>query len=132
MNDETAKEKEHKRPGLLQRIKQGFSKIGTLNIILMIVGAFFFWFNLQMLDLYRLYGTLPETYACAVVAATIGECGICGWIRTTKDRNQQHKWEQEQNRQDQPQPEEPVNTNAIGFEIPSGTDEPDENDEPCG
>ena len=29
---------------------------------------------------------VPESYACAVIAATLGECGICGWIRTTKDK----------------------------------------------
>lgn len=63
-------------------------KIGTLNIILFIVGAFFVWFNWQMLCIFREYGAIPESYACAVIAATIGECGICGWIRTTKDKKQ--------------------------------------------
>lgn len=38
---------------------------------------------------------MPETYACAVVAATIGECGICGWIRTTKDKRQDRKWQKQ-------------------------------------
>lgn len=63
-------------------------KIGTLNIILFIVGVFFVWFNWQMLEIFRTYGSIPESYACAVIAATIGECGICGWIRTTKDKKQ--------------------------------------------
>lgn len=66
-------------------------KIGTLNIILFIVGAFFVWFNWQMLEIFRAYGSIPESYACAVIAATIGECGICGWIRTTKDKKQNKK-----------------------------------------
>ncbi len=39
---------------------------------------------------------IPESYACAVIAATIGECGICGWIRTNKDRRREHQWEQEE------------------------------------
>ena len=30
-----------------------------------------------------------------IVAATIGECGICGWIRTNKDKQQDRKWEKE-------------------------------------
>lgn len=68
-------------------------KVGTLNIILCVVGVFFVWFNWQMIVLFRAYGSIPETYACAVVAATIGECGICGWIRTTKDRRRERKWE---------------------------------------
>ena len=33
--------------------------------------------------------SFPESYACAVIAATIGECGICGWIRTNKDRRRE-------------------------------------------
>lgn len=66
-------------------------KIGTLNIILFIVGVFFIWFNWQMLEIFRAYGSIPESYACAVIAATIGECGICGWIRTTKDKKQNKK-----------------------------------------
>lgn len=56
----------------------------------------FVWFNWQMLAIYREYASIPETYACAVITATIGECGICGWIRTNKDRHREHKWEQEE------------------------------------
>lgn len=79
----------------LRAIKNWFGKIGTLNIVLIVVGAFFVWFNWQMLCIFREQGTIPETYACAVIAATIGECGICGWIRTTKDRRRERQWEVE-------------------------------------
>lgn len=79
----------------LRTIKNWFGKIGTLNIVLIVVGAFFVWFNWQMLCIFREQGTIPETYACAVIAATIGECGICGWIRTTKDRRRERQWEVE-------------------------------------
>ena len=82
----------------LKRCKNVISKIGTLNLILILVGAFFVWFNWQMLCIFRDQGTIPETYACAVIAATIGECGICGWIRTNKDRKRERKWEQEDKR----------------------------------
>lgn len=30
-----------------------------------------------------------------VFATLGGECGIMGWIKTTKDRNRERKWEQE-------------------------------------
>lgn len=43
---------------------------------------------------------IPETYACAVIAATIGEAGICGWIRTTKDRKREHDWERADRKED--------------------------------
>ena len=79
----------------LRAIKNWFGKIGTLNIVLIVVGAFFVWFNWQMLCIFREQGTIPETYACAVIAATIGECGICGWIRTTKDQRRERQWEVE-------------------------------------
>lgn len=79
-----------------EKLKKAASRIGTLNLILILVGAFFVWFNWQMLGIFREYGSIPETYACAVIAATIGECGICGWIRTTKDRKRERKWEQEE------------------------------------
>lgn len=85
---------EPKRRGFhpLKKLKEVVGKIGTLNLILILVGAFFVWFNWQMLDIFRSYGAIPETYACSVIAATIGECGICGWIRTNKDKRQDRKW----------------------------------------
>lgn len=79
----------------MKKIKKLLSKIGTLNIILIVVGIFFLWFNFEMLQIYRECASIPETYACAVVAATIGECGICGWIRTTKDKKQERRWKKE-------------------------------------
>ncbi len=85
-----------KRNGILTKIKSLFDKIGTLNLILICVGIFFVWFNCQMLELFREFGSIPETYACAVIAATIGECGLCGWIRTNKDKhNGSRDWEGE-------------------------------------
>lgn len=78
-----------------RRAKKSLKKMGTLNIVLIIVAIFFVWFNCQMLAIYRRQNSIPETYACAVVAATIGECGICGWIRTTKDRRRERKWQKD-------------------------------------
>lgn len=80
---------------IYQRIKTIFGKIGTLNIALLLTFGFFIWFNWQMLQMYMVIGTMPETYACAVVAATIGECGFCGWIRTTKDKKLERQWEKD-------------------------------------
>ena len=87
-----------KRKGFhsLKKLKEFMGKTGTLDLVLIAVGAFFVWFNWQMLDIFRASGSIPETYACAVVAATIGECGICGWIRINKDRKREHQWELEE------------------------------------
>lgn len=84
----------------MKKIRGFIKKVGTLNLILILVGAFFVWFNWQMIVTFRMYGNIPETYACAVVAATIGECGICGWIRTTKDRRQERRWEKEDKKEE--------------------------------
>lgn len=89
------KPKERKGFHPIQSIRAALSKIGTLNLILIVVGAFFVWFNWQMIQMYRECGSIPETYACAVIAATIGECGICGWIRTNKDRKRERVWEKQ-------------------------------------
>lgn len=84
-----------RKVSLISKLKRLINKIGTLNIILFLVGTFFAWFNWQMICVFRECGAIPESYACAVVAATIGECGICGWIRTSKDKKLDRKWEKE-------------------------------------
>lgn len=90
-----------KKVKLWTRIKRAVKNVGTLNIVLIVVGAFFIWFNAQLLDIYRERGTIPEGYANTVIAATIGECGICGWIRTSKDKRRDRRWEmQEKERSD--------------------------------
>lgn len=90
---------------VFKKLKQLINKVGTLNIILLLVGAFFVWFNWQMICLFRQCGSIPETYACAVVTATIGECGICGWIRTNKDKRLDRKWEKEDRKYQEKQEE---------------------------
>ena len=88
-----------KKKRMLQRIREAAGRFGTLNIILIIVFAFFIIFHMQMLQLYKTFGSLPESYAIAVVGATIGEAGICGWIRTNKDRHREREWEKEDERE---------------------------------
>jgi type VI protein secretion system component VasK len=94
-----------------RKIKDWINRIGTLNFILILVGAFFVWFNWQMLQIFRDMGSIPETYACAVVTATIGECGICGWIKTTKERKREHQWEKEDKESEKSAEESEVNEN---------------------
>lgn len=95
MNRKKRRERRHKKAIRKEQRRKLLSNIGTLNIVLILVGVFFLWFNWQMLQLFRMYGQLPETYACAVIGATIGEAGICGWIRTTKDRKRDREWRKE-------------------------------------
>ena len=76
---------------ILKKAAGRVRELGGLNIALLLTFAFFLHFNAQMVELYKVYGSIPESYALGVVAATIGEAGICGWIRTTKERERERK-----------------------------------------
>lgn len=71
------------------------SGIGVMDIILIIVGISLLAFTIAMIQLFREYGAVPDTLVTCVFAALGGECGIMGWIKTTKDRNKERKWEVE-------------------------------------
>ena len=100
----------------IKKVVAAVKKVGTLNLVLILVGAFFVWFNWQMILVFREYGSIPETYACAVVAATIGECGICGWIRTNKDKQQDRKWQKQDEKEGREQNESGMNVGNIDEE----------------
>lgn len=100
----------------LKKIVTTVKKVGTLNIVLILVGVFFVWFNWQMILVFRECGSMPETYACAVVAATIGECGICGWIRTNKDKQQDRKWQKQDEKEGREQNDSDMNVGNIDEE----------------
>lgn len=65
------------------------------KLILVIVGVSLLVFTIVMIQLFKVYGTVPDTLITCVFATLGGECGIMGWIKTTKDRNRERKWEQE-------------------------------------
>lgn len=68
---------------------------GVMNVILIIVGISLFAFTIAMIQLFKEYGMVPDTLVTCVFAALGGECGIMGWIKTSKDRNKERKWEVE-------------------------------------
>ena len=65
----------------------------TMNIILAVVGLCLLAFTVYMIELYKLYGSVPDTLVTCVFACLGGECGVMGWIKTTKERNKERKWE---------------------------------------
>ena len=69
--------------------------IKVMDLILLIVGVSLLVFTIVMIQLFKVYGTVPDTLITCVFATLGGECGIMGWIKTTKDRNRERKWEQE-------------------------------------
>ena len=48
-----------------------------------------------MLALYETTGGIPDTLCQCVFALLGGECGVMGWIKTTKDKQQDRKWAEE-------------------------------------
>jgi len=76
-------------------------KIGTMDLILIIIGVVLLVFVIYMIKLFREFGTIPDTLVTCVFALCGGECGIMGWIKTTKDRRQERKWELDDRKDDQ-------------------------------
>ena len=87
----------------IKKVVAAVKKVGTLNLVLILVGAFFVWFNWQMILVFREYGSMPETYACSVVAETIGECVIWVCIRTFIYKRLDRKWQKEDEKESQEQ-----------------------------
>lgn len=75
--------------------KSAFARIGTMNLILIIVGVSLAWFTHRMITLYEMTGGIPDTLCQCVFAVLGGECGVMGWIKTNKDKRQDRKWSEE-------------------------------------
>lgn len=79
-----------------KKFRRLINNLGTLNIVLACVFIYLIIINIQMLEVYRECGSAPESAWCALIAALVGECGICGWIKTTKDKQADRKWQEQQ------------------------------------
>ena len=67
--------------------------VKTMDVILVIVGVLLISFTITMIVMFIKYGAIPDTLCTCVFAALGGECGVMGWIRTTKDRQRDRKYE---------------------------------------
>lgn len=75
--------------------KTNTKKLGTMDLILIIVGFLLISFTIVMILLFKLYGSTPDTLITCVFAALASECGIMGWIKTTKERRKEREWQLE-------------------------------------
>lgn len=81
-------------------------KARTMDMILLIIAVALFAFTLEMLNLYRETGAIPDTLCTCVFGALAGECGAMAWIKTNKDRRTDRKWQlQDQAREEKRQRE---------------------------
>ena len=69
--------------------------IGTMNIVLIFIALVLLVFVAVMIWLYYHTGGIPDTLVTCVFAACGGECGVMGWIKTTKDRYRDRAFELE-------------------------------------
>lgn len=83
--------------------------VGVMNVILVIVGISLLAFTVAMIWLFTIYGAVPDTLVTCVFATLGGECGIMGWIKTTKDRARERKWEVEDRKAEGPESDHPRN-----------------------
>ena len=67
----------------------------TMDVILCIVGAALAAFTVSMVVIYCVTGGIPDTLCTCVFAALGGECGVMGWIKTTKERMRERQYELE-------------------------------------
>lgn len=68
-------------------------KIKTMDLILIIVGIILIAFTVEMIIVFIKYNSVPDTLITCVFSALAGECGIMGWIKTTKEKNKEREWE---------------------------------------
>ena len=82
------KSEEKEKPGAAR-------EFGVMNRVLVVVGILLVVFTGAMIYLFRIYGSIPDTLCTCVFACLGGECGIMGWIKTTKERYKEREWKEE-------------------------------------
>ena len=75
--------------------KTVLDRMGTMNLILFIVGIVIFWFTVTMIDLFKTCGSVPDTLVNCVFLMCGGECGVMGWIKTSKEKYRDRMWDKE-------------------------------------
>ena len=70
-------------------------RIRTMDIILVVIAVFLFMFISVMLWMYYRTGGIPDTLCTCVFGVCGGECGVMGWIKTTKEKQRERQYEME-------------------------------------
>ncbi len=70
-------------------------KLKTMDLILIILAVFLLLFVIVMLWMYYFTGGIPDTLCTCVFSVCGGECGAMAWIKTTKDKKIDRKYQLE-------------------------------------
>ena len=76
-------------------------RIGVMDLILVIVALMAVSFIVTMIALFINYGSIPDTLCTCFFVAIGGECGVMGWIKTTKERSRERRYELEDRKHDE-------------------------------
>ena len=80
-------------------------KIRTMDVILVVIAVALVAFTIEMIKIFRETGMIPDTLCTCVFASLGGECGAMAWIKTSKERRRERKWELEDRDQSPLNPE---------------------------
>lgn len=61
--------------------------VRTMDIVLVVIAVFLLIFVAILLWIYYRTGGIPDTLCTCVFGICGGECGVMGWIKTTKERS---------------------------------------------
>lgn len=65
----------------------------TMDVILGFIAFVLLLFIVVMIWLYYKTGAIPDTLCTCVFAICGGECGVMGWIKTSKERMRDRNYE---------------------------------------
>lgn len=75
--------------------KKKLPKIGTMDLILVIIGVSVLLFVLKMIQLFETYMAVPDTLITCFFGICGGECGAMAWIKNNKEKTRDRKWQEE-------------------------------------
>lgn len=67
----------------------------TMDLILIIIAIFIIIFTIMMFVTFWRFAMIPDTLCTCFFACVGSECGVMGWIKTTKERHENRKWQLE-------------------------------------
>jgi coenzyme F420-reducing hydrogenase gamma subunit len=76
-------------------MKNDKQKIGTMDLILIVIGIFLALFTVAMIVIHCITGSTPDTLITCVFGICGVEGGVMGWIKTSKNKLQKLKSKQE-------------------------------------
>lgn len=69
--------------------------MNKIDKILALVGALTLLFIIVMIAVFCRHGAVPDSLVVGVFGLVGGEAGICGWIKSSKERKRERRYELE-------------------------------------